>query len=40
VIEPDTQSIVGEENEKVARKVWNEIVEELGKHVPDVRERV
>jgi NAD(P)-dependent dehydrogenase (short-subunit alcohol dehydrogenase family) len=40
VIEPDTQSIVGEENEKVARKVWNEIVEELGKHVPDVRERI
>ncbi|KAI4641219.1 hypothetical protein J4E93_008098 [Alternaria ventricosa] len=39
-IEPDAPSIVGEENEKLAVRVLNEIVEELAKHVPEVKDHL
>jgi hypothetical protein len=31
---------MGEESQKVARRVWDEIVEELARHVPDVKEHL
>ncbi|KAI4676022.1 uncharacterized protein J4E84_009821 [Alternaria hordeiaustralica] len=37
-IQTDKPNIVAEENEKLALRVWNEIVEELTKHVPEVKE--
>jgi NAD(P)-dependent dehydrogenase (short-subunit alcohol dehydrogenase family) len=40
VIENDAQSLVGEENQKLMLRVWDEIMEELGKHVPDIKERL
>jgi NAD(P)-dependent dehydrogenase (short-subunit alcohol dehydrogenase family) len=40
VIEKDAQNIVGEENQKVALRVWNEIVDELAKHVPEVKQHL
>jgi NAD(P)-dependent dehydrogenase (short-subunit alcohol dehydrogenase family) len=40
VVRVDGQNIVGEESKEVARRVWGEIVGELGKHVPEVKEYV
>jgi NAD(P)-dependent dehydrogenase (short-subunit alcohol dehydrogenase family) len=39
-IETDGQNIVGEESQQISLRVWNEIVEELAKHVPEVREHL
>jgi NAD(P)-dependent dehydrogenase (short-subunit alcohol dehydrogenase family) len=35
-IQPQGKSLVGNENEALAMRVWNEIVEELGKRVPQL----
>jgi NAD(P)-dependent dehydrogenase (short-subunit alcohol dehydrogenase family) len=37
IIQPVGQSIVGKENEQLGLRVWNEILEDLTRHVPEVR---
>jgi NAD(P)-dependent dehydrogenase (short-subunit alcohol dehydrogenase family) len=37
MIQPVGQSIVGEENEQLGLRVWNEILGDLVRHVPEVR---
>jgi hypothetical protein len=38
VIQPVGESLRGKENEKVGRRVWEEVLSELGKSVPEMRE--
>jgi NAD(P)-dependent dehydrogenase (short-subunit alcohol dehydrogenase family) len=37
IIQPVGPSIVGKENEQLGLRVWNEILEDLTRHVPEVR---
>jgi NAD(P)-dependent dehydrogenase (short-subunit alcohol dehydrogenase family) len=40
IIQPAGQSILGKENEQLGLQVWNEILTDLGKYTPEVREIV